>query len=149
MKKTKEQIFDFLKRVDKLFPISLSEKQNLTDFADKLNKMATIITEEENGRIVAAVFGYTDQVTDNLGYISIVATTPEYQGKGIASKLIKDFLCFAAEKHLKAVHLYAVPTNITAVNMYKRIGFVEWNMPNELRPEDLHLIYYLNNGVKE
>lgn len=138
-----DSIYLFLKQVDDLFPVSLSRKQNLAAFAEKLCHKATLCIEEKNGEITAAVFGYTEHVTENRGYISIVATLPKYQGKGYAAKLVKEFLCIAREKQLEAVHLYAAPDNAVAVNMYKRIGFVEWKMPDEPRPEDLHLIYYL------
>ncbi len=149
MSVTKEQIESFLHKVDKLFPIPLSHKQNLSDFATKLKENGALCTKVENDELVALVAGYIDNVINKKGYISIVATLPRFQGKGYASELVKDFLNIAKEKCLEAVHLYAVPSNIIAINMYKQIGFVEWKLPDEPRPDDLHLVYYIRNEEKE
>lgn len=135
---------EFLYKVDKLFPVPLSQKQNLHDFAVKLAEKATLFVEYENDKIIAAVAGYTENVIDNLGYISIAATLPEAQGKGLASKLVKQFLEEAESKGLKAVHLYAVSENIPAMRVYQKLGFVEYLLPDEPRPDDAHLIYYIN-----
>lgn len=138
---TQKQLYDFLLQVDSMFPISLSQKQNLEEFADKLYQKALLCMEVVDNKIVACVAGYVDNVTDNRGYISIVATRTGYQGKGYASKLIRSFLAKAKNKGLSSVHLYAVSSNIVAINMYKRIGFDEWILKDEIRPDDMHLIY--------
>ncbi len=135
------QIEEFLNKVDKLFPVPLSQKQNLNEYAKKLYEKGTLCAKTENGRILAMVAGYTDNVTDNRGYIAVVATLPEAQGKGFAKKLVLEFLSISKAKALDAVHVYAVPTNTVAVNMYRGIGFTEWKLPDETRPADLHLIY--------
>lgn len=134
----------FLCKIDSLFPVPLSQKQNLHDFAIKLAEKATILVEYENDEIIAAVAGYTENVIDNLGYISIAATLPEAQGKGLASKLVREFLEEAESKGLKAVHLYAVAGNIPAMRVYQKLGFVEYLLHDEPRPDDAHLIYYIN-----
>lgn len=139
-----KKIENFLYEVDGSFPIPLSQKQTLSVFAQKLCMKATLCTEIVDDKIVAAVAGYTDNVLEKRGYISLVATIPEYQGKGLASKLLKQFLKIARGKNLDAVHLYTVPANTAAVEMYKKLGFVKWQIPDEQRPNDLHLIYYLD-----
>lgn len=144
---TYQSIRDFLQDVDGLFPVPLSKKQDLNVFAQKLCEKATLCASFGDDRIVALVAGYTDQVDDDLGYISIVATRPEAQGKGLASAMVKEFLSIAARKKLRAVHLYAVKDNLLAIKMYKKLGFTVWNTINEPRPDDLHLIYYIHNEV--
>ncbi len=136
-------IEEFLISVDKLFPVPLSQKQNLKNFARKLDEKATIFTACEEGKIVSMVAGYTDNIVDSMAYISIVASLPCTQGKGYASSLVKDFIKACEKKAIKAIHLYTTPNNIVAIKMYKKLGFVEWIMPNEPRPDDLHLIYYI------
>ena len=73
----------------------------------------------------------------------MVATADGYQGRGYAKKLVKQFLEAASDAQLDAVHLYAVSTNTKAVSMYEKLGFEEWKLSDEPRPDDLHLIYYL------
>lgn len=127
-----------------MFPVSLSEKCDLNEFAAKLCSRATLCTVSDEEGITAMVAGYTEHTADNMGYISIVATLPKAQRKQHGSTLIRKFLQIAGDKGLSAVHLYAVPTNLPAMRMYEKLGFVRFQMPDEPRPEDAHLIYYMH-----
>lgn len=139
----KRKIEGFLIKVDKSFPVPLSKKQNLSEFAIKLNEKATLCIKEKDGEIVSMVAGYTENLADNIAYISVVATLESERGKGYSKSLVKDFIEICKQKKIDAVHLYTVATNISAVNLYKNLGFVEYIMENEPRPDDLHLIYYV------
>lgn len=143
---TKEEVYHFLKKVDCLFPIPLSEKQDLKILSEKLFEKGTIRVAMDDGKIISMVAGYTENMIDNRAYISVVATLEEYAGKGIAKKLIKEFIDVCKNKKIDAVHLYAVPSNVIAVNMYKNLGFVEWKLNDEPRKEDLHFIYYIGGN---
>ncbi|MBQ8739410.1 MAG: GNAT family N-acetyltransferase [Clostridia bacterium] len=138
-----QKIEEFLTSVDKLFPVPLSKKQNLKDFARKLNEKATICTACEDNKIVSMVAGYTEDIVDNMAYISIVASLPNTQGRGYASSLVKKFIQICKEKTINAIHLYTAKTNVVAIKMYRKLGFIEWKIPNEPRIDDLHLIYYI------
>lgn len=145
---TVAQLAQFLRRVDAMFPVPLSQKQNLDAFAEKLYEKATICAEMQQDEILALAVGYTEQVIENRGYLSVVATLPEGRGKGYASKLIRQFLTIAEGKQLSAVHLYADSSNAPALAMYRKLGFTEWQMPDEPRPQDVHFIYYFGSVEK-
>lgn len=133
----------FLLSVDQTFPVPLSQKQNLKDFAQKLLDKGTLCLRWEKDRIIAMAAGYTDQVVENRAYLSVVAVLPEAWGQGIATSLVKEFIEICENKGLEAVHLYAVASNTRAVRMYRKMGFVDWKISDEPRPEDEHLIYYI------
>lgn len=137
------KILTFLRRVDKNFPIPLSQKQELEVFSKKLIEKGTICIAADEEELVSMVAGYTDNIVDNIAYISIAATLPEYYGKGLASDLINEFITICKEKKITAVHLYAVHSNLAAVKMYEKLNFVEWKIADDSRPKDLHLIRYL------
>ena len=137
-----QEIERFLKEVDKTFPVPLSKKQNLSEYAKKLYKYATLCIEILDGKIVSMVAGYTEKIEDNIAYIAVVATTKDARGKGFAKKLLVEFMDICRVKEIDAVHLYTVARNAVAVSMYKKLGFMEYDAQNELRPNDLHLIYY-------
>lgn len=141
-KPTKEEIEKFLRIVDKTFPIPLSEKTNLSTYAEKLEKRATICTiKDRKGNILSMFAGYTENVINKMAYGSMLATVPESRGLGYGSKLVKKFLNTAREKELCAVHLYAVESNKSVLKMYETLGFERWHPKDESRPEDVHLIY--------
>ena len=127
-----------------MFPVPLSEKQNLSLFAVKLCEKATLCCSYENSEICSLVAGYTDNVPDNKAYISVVASLPSAQGNGYASALVKEFINISKRKGLGAVHLYAVESNTPAIRMYEKLGFERLAMENEPRPDDVHLIYYID-----
>ena len=138
-------ISDFLEKVDNNFPVSLSRKVNLSEYAKKLYNDATICVEYDKNVIVAMVAGYTDNLVDNIAYISIVATCEDARGKGLAPKLLDEFLNVCKEKNVDAVHLYTTENNVLAKKLYYKFGFKKYFTKNESRPNDLHLILDLKN----
>ena len=143
MQITSTQIENFLREVDRYFPVPLSRKQDLHDFSLKLHQKATLCYELSNGEIEAMVAGYTENLVGNVAYVSVVATRKSSQGKGLASKLIKEFIAVCKEKRSGAVHLYTDKSNVAAIKMYRKIGFSDWILQDEPRPDDIHLIYYV------
>ena len=139
---TISQIEEFLREVDSMFPIPISQKVDLHEYACKLYNRADIRTVLENNKIVAMAAGYTENVIENRGYISIAAVLPEARGRGYGKKLIGEIMNIAENKGLDAVHLYAKSSNKPGVRMLHSLGFTEWHIPDEPRPDDLHLIYY-------
>lgn len=139
----KAVVEQFFREVDRSFPVPLSVKQDLGEFAVKLCSKGTICTVMEGDRIISMAAGYTDNLIENMAYLSVVATLPEAQGKGLASKLVKEFIGICEQKGIGAVHLYAVPSNDAAIRMYEKTGFVPLIMEDEPRPDDAHLVYYL------
>ena len=133
----------FLRRVDRDFPIPLSQKQDLSAFAHKLSDLATICTVRNGSEILSMVAGYSENLTNGMAYVSIVATVPEARGHGFASKLMREFMDICVQKQLSALHLYAVSSNLPALSMYRQLGFELWDCPEESRPDDTHLIKYL------
>lgn len=137
------QIHNFLCIVDNEFPVALSEKTDLKEFALKLYHNATICIYEEDGVIKAMVAGYTQNTINRTAYMTMAVALPEYRGKGIVKELVLEFIERAKLEQLVAVHLYAVRENVAAMKLYESIGFVEWYLENEPRPDDVHFVYYL------
>lgn len=145
---TQLQLEHFLREVDRDFPVPLSQKQELSAFARKLLEKATLCEICRDGEIQSLVAGYTENLTEGKAYISLVATLAKARGKGYAQQLIGQFLQICREKRIPAVHLYTVPANTAAVNLYRKLGFEAYIIDGEPRPGDAHLIIYLNKENK-
>lgn len=141
------QLEKFLRRVDRTFPVPLSQKQDLAAYAQKLYEKATLCAVYNGEDIVSLTAGYTDCLADGIAYIAVVATVPSEGGKGLASETVRRFIAVCREKNISAVHLYAVPSNIAAMKMYEKLGFERYEVLNEPRPNDAHLICYLKEGT--
>lgn len=137
------ELLEFLIRVDRLFPVPLSEKTKLCDLERKLSNFGTLGIVRQNGKIVSLCAGYANDYLNFLAYISVVASLPEYSGKGYGKIAVSEFIEKAKRAGMRAVHLYVVKENIPAVKLYERLGFVDYIVENEPRPEDRHLILYL------
>jgi len=120
----------------------------LHEYAIKLYEHATIFFVEQDGKIAAMVAGYTDNVENDMAYISLLATREEYRGQGYAKRLVNEFLECAKNKNLSATHLYAVETNERAVQLYYKLGFEKYMPEMEPRKDDLHLIFRVKKDKK-
>lgn len=138
-----QELYKFLKKVERLFPVPLSEREQLIMLASKFEKYGTVSYVRENGKIIAICAGYTNDQVQRLGYISVVASLPEYTNKGYGKVAVQGFIEKAKNAGMKAIHLYADKENKIALNMYGKLGFVDWIIPDELRPEDKHLIRWI------
>ena len=139
-----DELLAYLENVDNDFPIKLSDKINLEEYVQKLfENNANILYERMDDELAGVVIGYTENVINELAYISIVSTNKKFRGNGIARNLIVRFINKCRDKSLKGVHLYTHKTNLSAINMYKTLGFREYILSDEKRIEDVHFIYYL------
>ena len=142
---TVQQLETFLRQVDKDFPVPISQKKELSAYARQLCSKATLCACCEDEQIQALVAGYTENLPEDKAYIALVATIAGARGKGLASGLVKQFLEICRnKKNIAAVHLYTDVTNTGAIGMYRKLGFRPLVLENEMRPEDVHLIFYLN-----
>lgn len=138
-----QELYNFLKKVDRLFPVPLSEREQLTVLASKFEEYGTVSYIRENGKMIALCAGYTNDQEHRLGYISVVASLPEYANKGYGKIAVQGFIEKAKNAGMRAIHLYADKDNEAALNMYGKLGFVDWIVLDESRPNDKHLIKWL------
>lgn len=71
------------------------------------------------------------------GYIAMLAVTSSFRGHGIATRLVKMAIEAMAERHADEIVLETEETNVPAMRLYERLGF--------LRSKKLHR-YYLNGN---
>lgn len=133
-----DDILEFLRAVDEDFPTPISQKVPLEDFAHKLYKRATLSTCEIDGRIAGMVAGYTNDTEGKLAYITMVATHPDYRGRGIGTKVMEAFLQACRDKGMREVNSYVVKTNVASVRLHESFGAKHRSIPDDPRPDDWH-----------
>jgi len=92
----------------------------------------------ENGGIVGAMavtmyqgedyhaIEWVQQVgNDEAAVIHILAVSPDRQGEGIGSEMIREAIHLAQANGMKAVRLDALASNTPAHRIYERLGFVQ------------------------
>ena len=122
-------IIESLKKedIDQLVEI---EKENFPDpwpkeaFISDLerNEDAEIIVLKDEDKIV----GYYDiwYMFDNAD-LSNIAIKKEYQGKKLGEYILKDCLKRCIRKNVEFLHLEVRVDNTKAINLYKKLGFVD------------------------
>ena len=60
---------------------------------------------------------------DRVAVIHILAVSPDVQGKGIGSEMIREAIRMAENKGMQAIRLDALASNTPAHRLYERLGF--------------------------
>ncbi len=145
---SREQLHEFIVDIDKELPVPLSDRVDLSEYSKKLYEKAHLKTVVSDGKIVSLIAGYTENITDNLSYITLVGTLPKMRGKGLAKKLMLEYIRDCEKKGISGIHLHTKKTNQGAVSLYTGMGFVPYSTKNEPKPNDLHLIYWIKKEKK-
>ena len=67
---------------------------------------------------------WTKQVADDkVAVIHILAVSPDTQGKGFGSEMIREAIRLAQSKGMQAIRLDALASNTLAHRLYERLGF--------------------------
>ena len=67
---------------------------------------------------------WSEQVPDDeVAVIHILAVSPDHQGSGIGSEMVREAIELARAKGMKAIRLDALATNTPAHKLYERLGF--------------------------
>ncbi len=98
------------------------------------NKLALYLVAVVRGQVVG--YGGMWLIIDEA-HITNIAIEPEFQGKGVGTKLTGALIHEACLKNIKGITLEVRQSNIIAQNLYKKMGFI----PSGIRPE-----YYGDNG---
>ena len=124
-KNDSERIKAFLYHISDEFPISLTEKTDISSYVDKVLNFGVILLAEENGEIAGINMMYANDAERKLSWISTLGVDIKYRRKGVAMKLLR----LAEEKAfwngMSYLVLYVHKANNVAISAYKKFGFTE------------------------
>lgn len=110
-----------LDRVCELEEKSFSMPWKKEDFKKLIYDEGSIYLVLEEDGVVVGTAGYTDQVGE--GYINNVVIAEEKRGKGYARTLMEAVLLHGKKKGIFDYTLEVRVSNISAINLYKGLGF--------------------------
>ncbi len=129
---------ELLRRIDKLFPIPLSDKTELSDLAKKLISLGGVCIAMDGDSAVGMVGFYANDHVSRAAYISVVGVVESHQGRGIAKRMVELSLEECSKSGMKTCFLYTHKTNSGAIGMYQRMGFVA--REDDTRPDDIKFV---------
>lgn len=115
-----------LEDIDQIMEIenqSFKEPWKFNDFADTLEyeNIVFLVAKDDNNLVgYCGIYMSVDQAD-----IANVAVSSLYRRKGIAQELINNILSIAKERSVKEVFLEVRLSNVKAISLYEKMGFVE------------------------
>jgi ribosomal-protein-alanine N-acetyltransferase len=107
---------------DNSFSPSLSEQVNIADYVKKIKDNATTFEVWDNN-IVGLIAGYFNDTEGKKAYITSVIISPNYQGRGIASRLLREVIDYACKNNFVSIGLEVQQSNEKALSIYKKFNF--------------------------
>ncbi|MEM0448410.1 MAG: GNAT family N-acetyltransferase [Methanomassiliicoccales archaeon] len=112
------------------FPFNADGRDSRRHIEEELRTpMASFLVAESKGRIIDSLLGTTD---GRKGWINRLAIHPEWQGKGVALALLREFECRLERKGLRIFSALVNCDNERSRKLLERAGYVA----------DMHVIYY-------
>lgn len=120
---TQAQIAELLIRCDADFVPQLSSRVAIPIYAEKITTNAARFEAWANSTLCGLVAAYCNDSERSSAYVTNVSVLHEYQGKGIASLLMAQFIKYVKDLGFKVVELEVDKKNVRAIGLYEKIGF--------------------------
>lgn len=112
-----------LRECDERFSPSLSARVDLGDYARKLASLADRLEAWDEGRLVGLVAAYLNHQQTRRGFISSVSVCPEFEGRGLASELMRKCVQLAQERGCESLELEVGDGDRRTQAFYHKHGF--------------------------
>lgn len=124
MRPSKESLLDFFKEVDTDFHPTLSEKTDLSLYADKILRNAILFCEfSSSGKIKGLVVMYANDYEKKYAYIPLVAVSPAYRRLGLGHKMLVEALNYVKSLDGKILSVGIHTNNPIAYKLYQKLAF--------------------------
>lgn len=123
---SEQEIYSHLMKCNENFIPRLERKVNIKEYSKKIIEKAVTFETYSGDTMVGLVAAYFNDPDGKTGYITDVSTVREYMGKGIASILINLSIDYAKKHGFRTIILEVTKANDHAVNLYKKLGFQEF-----------------------
>lgn len=125
-----EEIYFHLKKCNDNFIPPLEKKVNLLDYSKKIADKSVTFEAWDESSLAGLIAAYLNDSETKKGFITNVTTVKEYQGKGIASQLMKMCIDYSRNSLIKVIALEVAVGNADAIQLYKKNGFKEVEVKN-------------------
>lgn len=119
-----EQITEHLRACDAIFTPPLSDRLELSDYAQKIVGNATCFEAWADGQLVGLVAAYCTDTESRTAFVTSVSVLPRWQGIGIASRLVSQCISYADRSGFRRIELEVNSQNKAAVSLYEKHGFL-------------------------
>jgi len=112
-----------LRECDERFSPPLSARVDLGDYACKLASRSDRLEVWRGSRLVGLVAAYLNNQETRQGFISSVSVCPEFEGRGLASELMRKCVQLARENNCRSLELEVGDGDQRTQAFYHKHGF--------------------------
>lgn len=134
------QLSEHLEACDAEFVPPLSQRIDIRDYAQRLISRSTRFEAWDGPRLVGLVAAYLDGGADLSAFVTSVSVLPEWNRRGIASRLMGRCIEGARLGGLENVRLEVGRDNPAAIALYRRLGFRDSGETNRVVTMELSLM---------
>lgn len=119
-----DAIYGHLHKVAGLFIPNLLERvSDLRGYAKKIKDNAVVFEAWDDGKLAGMLAAYFNNQDTRVGYVTALSVEKDYQGAGIAKKLLLNSVQYGKEKRFIKIRLEVGAKNEVAISFYKKMGF--------------------------
>lgn len=111
---------------------SLDKTVSIEEYSHKLFERSTTFEAWEKNKLIGLVACYFDDHKNHKGFITNVSVSRNYQGKGIAVKLMKMCKDYAVKYNFNEIKLEVNKNNVSVIKLYQRLGFDEIEVKQDI-----------------
>lgn len=119
-----EEIINHLNRCADNFNPPLYTYVNIEEYSRKIYDNAITFESWVDNNLVGLIAAYFNNYNTRIGFITNVSVIKEYQGFGIASKLLSNTIKYGKNNGFISVALEVNIKNSNAIKLYEKYGFV-------------------------
>jgi ribosomal protein S18 acetylase RimI-like enzyme len=138
-----ERLSTFLRKIDGIFPIPLSKKVNIDEYALKTLSKGVALCAEDSGKIVGILLGYANDSATKNAYIGTLGVLEEYRSRGIGKSLVNYMKELSRSYGMERICLFTHKSNEPAIRFYINNGFTITPPPSTERPDEVYLVAHL------
>lgn len=100
------------------------EVKDIANYLNKLTDKASIVSITENQSLKAFIAYYKNDFINKTAFLSMLAVSPEAQGKGLGKQLLETSIKDLKKLNFKLYQLEVLKNNTKAIALYKAHDFV-------------------------
>ena len=117
------ELLAHLNRCDELFVPRLNERTNIEAYCKKIRTNCVRFEAWHEQALIGCVATYCNDKKKRVGYITNVSVVPEWQSRGIATRLMSDCFNHVIATGFNVLELEVDYRNLLAVTFYRKLGF--------------------------
>lgn len=119
----KNQILDFLRKINNDYPVSLVEKIDFNKYVNKVLDFGFIIVAKLDTSIIGILTFYANNHQNKEGVISLIGVIREYRSQGVARQLYLKSFEIMREHGMTSIFTFTHEDNISSIKFHKKMGF--------------------------